>query len=329
MRITRRRKRGAALLAVLWLSAALAAIALSVAAAVRSETERAANSTDAARGYFLAAGAIERALLYIEWAPLDTGPDRRSRYYNSDTPRLNFDFPDGVATVDIISESSKLDVNGATPDELYRLGEALGADPERAREISLAIADWRTAAPPGAPPSVFDDYYLGLAPSFRGRHASFQEIEELLLVKGMTPELFYGTYERDASGRLVPRPGFRDCLTVYGTGMLDVNFAEPAALAAVGVPPETISAILDFRRHDFFRTREQLAGIAQGVPGFERLTIGGGPAFTFRAVAHVKRPDGSISPDACGAAALLKFPTSPRAAERYAILRWYDNAWVQ
>ncbi len=329
MRTTRRHKRGTALLAVLWLSAALAAIALSVAAAVRSETERAGTTSDSVRGYFLAAGAIERALLYMEWAPLGMGPDRRSRYYNSDTPRLNFDFPDGVATVDIISESSKLDINGATEEQLYRLGEALGADPERAREISLAIVDWRTAAPPGAPPSVFDDHYLALTPSFRGRHASFQEIEELLLVKGMTPELFYGTYERDTSGRLVPRPGFRDCLTVYGTGMLDVNFAAPAAFAAIGVPPDTVSAIVDFRKHDFFRTREQLAGIAQGVPGFERLTIGGGSTLTFRAAAHLKRPDGSISPDARGAAALVKFPTSPRPTERYTILRWYDNAWVQ
>ena len=45
----------------------------------------------------------------------------------------------------------------------------------------------------------FDQYYLSLTPSFRARHASFEEIEELLVVKGMTPDLYYGTYDRDAA----------------------------------------------------------------------------------------------------------------------------------
>lgn len=329
MRTTERgARRGTALLAVLWISVALAAIAFSVASAVRAETERAATTDDSVRGYYLAAGAIERALLYREWAPLGMGPDGRSRYYNHDTPRLQFEFPEGVAVVDIISEASKLDVNHATSEQLYRLAEALGAEPERAREISLAIVDWRSPAPLEAPPSVFDTYYLGLAPSFRAPHASFQEIEELLLVKGMTPELFYGTYERDASGRLVPRPGFRDCVSVNGGGSLDVNFAPPPVLAAIGLPPEIISAIVDFRSRDFFRTREQLAAIAMGAPGFERLTIGGGATYTFRAVARLKRPDGSVSADARSLAAVIRFPMRP-TTERYTILRWYDNAWAQ
>ena len=70
------------------------------------------------------------------------------------------------------------------------------------------------------------------------------------------------------------------------------------------------------------------AAIAMGAPGFERLTIGGGATYTFRAVARLKRPDGSVSADARSLAAVIRFPMRP-TTERYTILRWYDNAWAQ
>ncbi len=320
--------RGGALLAVLWLSAALSAIAFSVATTIRAETDRAATTVDTLRAYYLATGAIERALLYMEWAPFATEPDGRSRYYNRDTPRLQFDFPEGVATVDVIPEGSKINVNSATAEELFRLVVALGAEPERARDISLAIIDWRTARPPEAPPSEFDAYYLGLVPSFRAQHASFQEIEEVLHVKGMTPELFYGSYARDEEGRLAARPGFRDCATVYGGGAMNVNAVQPAALAAIGIPPETIAAILEARRHDFIRDDQQLAAIGQGAPGFERLSTASGSIVTLRATARLRRQDGGVSPEGRSVAAVVKLGPRP-SAERYHVLRWYDNAWVQ
>ncbi len=313
---------------MLWLAAALSAIAFSVATTVRGETDRAAATIDGTRAYYLATGAIDRALLYMEWAPMALGPDGRSLFYNRDTPRLQFDFPGGVATVDVIPESSKINVNRATAEELFRLATALGAEPDRARDISLAIIDWRTPRALEAPPSEFDAYYLGLVPSFRPQHASFQEIEELLLVKGMTPELFYGTYGRDGEGRLVPRPGFRDCATVYGGGVLDVNTAQPAALAAIGIPPETIAALIEVRRLDFIRSYEQLSAIAKGVPGFERLAMNMGTIFTLRASARLRRQDGSISAETRTAAAVVKFGPRP-SNDRYHVLRWYDNAWLQ
>src|SRR5467141_3136067 len=58
-------ERGSALLAVLWLTAALAAISLTLATTVRGETERMATAEDGLRAYYLATGAIERAVLWI------------------------------------------------------------------------------------------------------------------------------------------------------------------------------------------------------------------------------------------------------------------------
>src|SRR6202012_379355 len=113
------------------------------------------------------------------------------------------------------------------PAELASLLINLGSTPEKAQEIVAAIVDWRTPGPPGP----FDAFYSTVAPSFRARHASFEELEELLLVKGMTPELFYGNFANDAQGRLYARGGMRDCLSVWGShGPYDINTASPAVM---------------------------------------------------------------------------------------------------
>ena len=113
---------------MLWLSAALSAIAFSVATTVRGEIERAATASDGVKGYFLARGALQRALLWVQWTEfrnLDGSP----RYWVPGTPRLHFEFPTGAADVDLIPESAKLNVNTALPEELFRLMQALGFDP--------------------------------------------------------------------------------------------------------------------------------------------------------------------------------------------------------
>ncbi len=208
-------RRGSALLVVLWLSAALSAIAFSVASTVRSETGRVTSSVDRLKAYYLATGAIERARLYIEWGESQRNPDGTPRYYAPGMPRLEFQFPSGQAEVEVIPETAKMNINSSPPEDLYNLLLVLGAAPERAREITAGILDWRTPQPLGEP-TMFDQLYLSHNPSFRSRHASFEEIEELLLIQGMTPELFYGTYGHDAEGRLTPHRALKDCVSVYG-----------------------------------------------------------------------------------------------------------------
>ena len=84
------KRRGSALLAVLWLSAALSAIAFSVANTVRAETERTSTEVDALRSYFLAVGAVDRAILWIQWGPSYRNPDGTPKYYQNPMPALQF-----------------------------------------------------------------------------------------------------------------------------------------------------------------------------------------------------------------------------------------------
>jgi general secretion pathway protein K len=317
-------RRGGALLAVLWLSVALSAIAYSVATSVRGEIERTSTLSESVRSYFLATGAFERALLYIEQGPGHRNPNGSVRYFEPGTPRMEFQFPTGVATVEIIPESSKLSVNDTRPEDFLRLLVALGAEPPRAQEITGAIVDWRTPAAGGF--SMFDQYYLSMAPSFRARHSSVEETEELLLVKGMTPDLFYGSVVRDADGRLQPRAGLRDCVSVYGSpGPVDVNTARPELLIALGVPPPTVAAIVQ-RRHVLpFRSPQQIVEFTQGGgPWMARLMVGGGTIFTLRSTGRLRSPNGQLVDMARTVSGVVKFH---RLAHTPAIevLRWYEN----
>ena len=97
---------GSALLAVLWLTAALSAIAFSLANTMRGETERTSTASDGVRAYYLAAGAIDRAILYYQWGPQYRNPDGSTRYYEPPMPRIRMTFPSGEAIVEVIPEAS-------------------------------------------------------------------------------------------------------------------------------------------------------------------------------------------------------------------------------
>jgi general secretion pathway protein K len=319
------RTKGGALLAVLWLTAALSAIAFSVAGTVRGEIDRTSTAADGLRAYYLATGAVERALLYISWGPSQRLPDGAPRFWEPGMPVLRLPFPSGEAVVEVIPEAAKLNINLARPDDLLRLLIALGTEPAQAQEITAAIMDWRMPVPPGSM-SPFDAHYLSLNPSFAARHASFEEIEEVLLVKGMTPDLFYGTYDRDAQGRWIPRGGLKDCISVFGaTDQFDVNTAHPALLASLGLSPETVAAIVEMRSGMPFTSMQQLGPFLQtGGPGVQRLRVGGNSIYTLRATARLRLEDGKLSELRRSVAETVKL--NPRGWDApYHVLRWYDN----
>jgi general secretion pathway protein K len=321
----RSRSRGGALLAVLWLSAALSAIAFSLANTVRGEVERTSTAVDGLRSYYLAQAGVDRGILYIQWGLENSVPRNAPFRYSPETPILPFTFPSGEAVVQVIPETSKLNLNSAPPEHLLRLLMALGVDPDRAGQIMAAIVDWRG---PGGQ-SQFDSFYMSLTPSFQARHASFEETEELLLVQGMTPELYYGGYDHNSEGRLLPRVGLKDCVTVFRQedGM-DVNTAQPAALMAIGIPRDSVAAIVARRQAQPFKDAGEIGGFAPGAgEGFSRLRVGGKSIFTVRSTGRVRLTNGQFSDLRRTVAATVSYQR-PGDVIQVDVLRWYDNAWT-
>ena len=79
-------------------------------------------------------------------------------------------------------------------------------------------------------------YYAGLVPPYKCRNAPFDIVEELLLVKGITPECF---------NRL------RNYVTVYGDGKININYAPKRVIESLSGKMDAALAQMIINRRKF------------------------------------------------------------------------------
>jgi len=102
------------------------------------------------------------------------------------TPRILYGFQD---------EERKVNINTLTP-ETYKvfsnLMTALGHDQEVADAMTASILDWKDANNEvyGGSLGAEDEYYSSQEHGYRCKNQPFDSLQELMLVKGMTPEIF-------------------------------------------------------------------------------------------------------------------------------------------
>lgn len=86
----------------------------------------------------------------------------------------------------LIDEGARLNINTTEAAVLALL-------PGMTEQLAAAIVDWRdNDSEPGEAGGAEDDYYLMLEQSYQTKNAPFETLEELLLVRDMTPALLYG-----------------------------------------------------------------------------------------------------------------------------------------
>jgi general secretion pathway protein K len=206
---------------------------------------------------YLSRGAVTQALLVLEadnnefdaftesWhLPLQGGAsdwlkDPSLQYCRHPTVRCT-----------VIDEESKVNVNTVDSGVLT----ALGIDPD----VVSAILDWKDENDEVTwPGGAESEYYLRRSPPYRCKNKPFELLQELLLVKGVGPELFQGE-DTNGNGKLDEggdlngdgeiHPGLCDLLTVYGDGLVNLNTASADVLASVsGVNVESARAFTAYR----------------------------------------------------------------------------------
>lgn len=107
----------------------------------------------------------------------------------------------------ITDESAKLNLNVISERQLHVLvSEVVAGDEEiNVQDIVDAILDWRDEdeEPRGEEGGTEGEYYRTLDKPYRVKNGPFDTVEELLLVKGVTPEILYGE-DYDRNGLLTP-----------------------------------------------------------------------------------------------------------------------------
>jgi hypothetical protein len=309
----RRSDQGSALLAVLWLAAALSAIAFTLSMTVRAELDRAALQVDSVQAYYRAAGAIEGAMLRMEQPSRGGVPDPL-RGFVPGQRWMDFPFPGGLVRVEIAGDGGKLAVNQAKPEALGRVIAACGVDPSAAIDMALRMLEAGAEAP-------WSGRNMAGAPSFEPQRASFQELEELLALPQITPDLFYGTYERNADGVLVRSGGLFRNLTMEAVGTIDVHYASPEMMRAAGLAPMTIDNLL--------RLREERPLTPADLPVLGEVEFGsglrlglGGPNYVYTLRAAAASPNGQARRTVAARVEYARYPSD----RPLRLDRWFDNA---
>ncbi len=92
----------------------------------------------------------------------------------------------------ITDESSKLNLNLATREQLGTMFAAVLPEETEIAPLIDALLDWRDQDNVPGEQGAEAEYYLSLDPPYTIKNGFFETVEELLLVVGFTPQILYG-----------------------------------------------------------------------------------------------------------------------------------------
>ena len=241
-------EKGMALLLVLVLLALLSTLLADWAFSSLVELRQAETFRDGSRAYYLARGGVQVGRMLLQ-------EDRNAYDSLDESWALGIPgYPVGEgATVTIAIEDldGRLDLNrivdasGENPapyrERLRRLLDQLGET--EAETLGDALLDWIDRNDASTPGGAESSYYQGLTPPYRAHNAPLDTLDELLLVKGFTPELF---------ARLAP------FVTIHNGGGLNLNTASPEVLLCwdADMSADVAARLLEGRRAAPFKTLE-------------------------------------------------------------------------
>jgi len=197
------RRRGAAYIIALLVVTVLAAVALGFAREMRTEADISANHASKTQARWIAYGALEAIRGEIR-DDLSQGLPPVLDTVGADAVALG----EGVFWVigrgdragepafGLVSEAGKINLNTATPETLVEL-------PGVTETLAAAILDWRDTDAEATPGGAESLYYLGLDDGYRAKDARLESVGEVMLVRGVTPEVYHGE-DANRNSRLDP-----------------------------------------------------------------------------------------------------------------------------
>ena len=254
---------GVALIAVLWILLLLSVMAAGYASSTRLRAVTARNQIETIKNRYNEKSALERG--YYEYAKFIRNRNLLLRqeemesltgqtvelWYPCYEPHLVGAEQQGVA-IQIRYTQSRFNVNtlpAALWDSILLI---CGLDDlEQRSQIRDTVLDWIDADSLHHLQGVEAEYYQEQTPEYYCKNNEIQVLDELLLLRGVTPDLYYGNTER---------PGLVDFLSVYGSDdKIDINGASPAVfLLLEGLDDSERSEILAVRQEAPFQKLDEL-----------------------------------------------------------------------
>ena len=245
-------ERGFALLIVLWIFIVLFALGAEFAQGMRQDATSTLNFADETQSYYLATAAANLTFFQALRARDDATLGLSQSETDSNTaPVIR---PDGrwqqqvlwgaPVSVRVTDEGGKLPVNRMDETMLTQVMTNLGVPPDPAADVVDGILDWRDADDDHRLHGAESDYYLSLPKPYAAKNAPLDSLEELLMIKGITPELYYGHNDAFPIGLV-------DIFSVFNERrQLNVRTAPPEVLQVFfALDNDELAQILDTREN--------------------------------------------------------------------------------
>ena len=271
-----RSQSGIALITVILIISILVAAALELNRLSRTDVYDAANISDglklayiAKSGFYGAAASLvntknDYETLRDDWAHAEVLSAQSKSLFTNGYFRVRIEDEKGKIPLNklVTGNTVNADIKGV----LLRLLEQpeFALDERKAAEIVDAIIDWMDSNGEISGMGAESSYYASLAVPYAAKNEPLDCIEELLMIRGITNELFAGTREK---------PGLGQFVTIYGTGAININTAPKMVLRALS---PNITVELADKMDEYRRNRSNnLSSINwyKNVSGLEGVTI--------------------------------------------------------
>jgi general secretion pathway protein K len=174
----------------------------------------------------------------------------------------NYQVGDGTVSIKIIDLERFVNINNANSPELQQALTLMGVDADSISVVSDSIQDWIDSDDDPRIAGAESDYYQTLDPPYNAKNAPIDDLSELLLVKGVTPEMYYGGSSTNSTAPQKPKLGLgnspdqtpdypfglKDIFTPVSDGRININTADTNVLQMIpGVDATTAATIIQQR----------------------------------------------------------------------------------
>ena len=240
---------GSVLILVMWVVSVLVMMVVAMSAQVGGQINYSRNFRNRTRAEWLAQAGIRQALAELNKEKKTSWYDSlRDSWCNNAEVFKSISLGEGSFTVShqyiedndsritfygISDEERKLNFNTAGLSIIKKLLEEVGGlDKLESQKVAAAIVDWRDPDGEITEQGAEDYYYQTLKNPYHCKDKKIDVSEELLLVRGMTPELF---------SKIEPY------ITIYGKGPVNINTASVPVLLALGLNEPLAKKVIQFR----------------------------------------------------------------------------------
>ena len=364
-------ERGIALMLVLWVLALLTIIVFEFCYTMRIEATITKNFRDGERSYYLAQAGINRAFIELIKTQRAVKKFKGAKKSMVDDPEEDeleeeetdewkpreepylFALEDGECEVTIGDEGGKINLNWiATKAKSDRklladiIEKSCGLEGEERDIIVDSIIDWVDKDHNHLMNGAEDEYYESLEEPYESRDGNFVIPEELLLVRGITDDLFYGRpYDpeedgirlekeestffdsldsEDAEGMSMSHKGLSELFTTFSKSnsfKVNINDASYGLLMSIpGMTEDIAQTIVELRREEEFEDIRDARLMA--LPNYNQISpsITVDPTMLYRIKAR-----GKIAGSPVGRSITAVVEVNLRQKDKYIIKYWQEG----